>query len=66
MKTFVPKKEQVERKWWLVDADGKVLGRLATEVATLLRGKKKPEFVPFLDSGDFVIVINAQFMAIEW
>ena len=60
MKTFVPKKEQIERKWWLVDADGKILGRLATEVAILLRGKKKPEFVNFLDSGDFVIVINAE------
>ncbi len=60
MKTFVPKKEQIEQKWWLIDADGKVLGRLATEVAVLLRGKKKPEFVNFLDSGDFVIVINAE------
>ena len=60
MKTFVPKKEQIERKWWIVDADGKILGRLATEVAILLRGKRKPEFVPFLDSGDFVVVINAE------
>ena len=60
MKTFVPKKEDIERKWWLVDAEGKILGRLATEVAILLRGKKKPEFVNFLDSGDFVIVINAE------
>ena len=60
MKTFVPKKEQIEKKWWLVDAEDKVLGRLATEVAVLLRGKKKPEFVNFLDSGDFVIVINAE------
>jgi len=60
MKTFVPKKEQIEKKWWLVDADGKILGRLATEVAILLRGKRKPEFVNFLDSGDFVIVINAE------
>jgi large subunit ribosomal protein L13 len=60
MKTFVPKKEQIEKKWWLVDADNKVLGRLATEVAILLRGKRKPEFAPFLDTGDFVIVINAE------
>jgi large subunit ribosomal protein L13 len=60
MKTFVPKKEQIEKKWWLIDADNKVLGRLATEVAVLLRGKKKPEFAPFLDTGDFVIVINAE------
>jgi large subunit ribosomal protein L13 len=60
MKTYVPKKEQVEKKWWLVNAEGKVLGRLATEVAVLLRGKRKPEFVDFLDSGDFVVVINAE------
>ena len=60
MKTFVPKKEEIEHKWWLIDAEGKVLGRLATEVAVLLRGKSKPEFVNFLDSGDFVVVINAE------
>ncbi len=60
MKTFVPKKDDVERKWWLVNADGKILGRLATEVATLLRGKKKPQFADFCDTGDFVIVINAE------
>ena len=60
MKTFVPKKEQIEKKWWLVNAEGKVLGRLATEIAILLRGKRKPEFVDFLDSGDFVVVINAE------
>jgi large subunit ribosomal protein L13 len=60
MKTFVPKKDEVDKKWWLVDADGKVLGRLATEVATLLRGKKKPQFADFCDTGDFVIVINAE------
>jgi large subunit ribosomal protein L13 len=59
MKTFVPKKDEIERKWWLVNAEGKVLGRLATEVATLLRGKNKPQFVDFYDTGDFVIVINA-------
>ncbi len=60
MKTFVPKKEQIEKRWWIVDAEGKVLGRLATEVAVLLRGKRKPDFAHFLDSGDFVIVINAE------
>lgn len=59
MKTYVPKKGEIDRKWWLIDADGKVLGRLATQVADLLRGKKKPTFVDFLDSGDFVVVINA-------
>jgi large subunit ribosomal protein L13 len=58
MKTFVPK--DVERKWWLVDADGKVLGRLATQVAVLLRGKHKPQFAAFVDTGDFVVVINAE------
>jgi len=57
MKTFVPK--DVERKWWLVDADGKILGRLATQVAVLLRGKHKPQFAAFVDTGDFVVVINA-------
>jgi len=60
MKTFMPKKEEYERKWWLIDAEGKVLGRLATEIAVLLRGKKNPAFVEFMDSGDFVIVINAE------
>lgn len=60
MKTFVPKKGDIERKWWLIDADGKVLGRLATEAANLLRGKKKPSYVDFMDTGDFVIVINAE------
>ncbi len=58
MKTFVPK--DVERKWWVVDADGKVLGRLATQVTVLLRGKHKPQFADFVDTGDFVVVINAE------
>lgn len=60
MKTFVPKKDEVEKKWWLVNAQGRILGRLATAVATLLRGKDKPQFSHFLDMGDFVIVINAE------
>lgn len=60
MKTFVPRKNEIERKWWLIDAEGKILGRLATEVAILLRGKRNPQYVNFLDSGDFVIVINAE------
>lgn len=59
MKTRIPKKDAIEKKWWLINAEGKVLGRLASEVAVLLRGKKKAEFTPFLDTGDFVIVINA-------
>jgi large subunit ribosomal protein L13 len=59
MKTFVPKKGDIDMKWWLIDAEGKILGRLATEVAVLLRGKRKPSFAAFVDSGDFVVVINA-------
>jgi large subunit ribosomal protein L13 len=57
--TFMAKPNQVERKWVVVDAADQTLGRLATEVATLLRGKHKPEFTPHVDTGDFVIVINA-------
>ena len=60
MKTYVPKKDEIERKWWLIDADGKILGRLATKVANLLRGKGKPQYVDFLDIGDFVVIINAE------
>ena len=60
MTTVMPKVEQVERKWFLVDAQGKVLGRLATQVATILRGKHKPIFAPHLDVGDHVVVINAE------
>ena len=58
-KTLTPKTADITRKWWVVDAAGKPLGRLATEVATLLRGKHKPMFAPHMDTGDFVIVINA-------
>ena len=64
MKTFVPKKDDIEKKWWVVNAEGKILGRLATQVAILLRGKHKPKFVAFMDSGDFVIVINAEKIAV--
>jgi len=60
MRTFIPKKEDIEKNWWLVNAEGKVLGRLATEVADLLRGKKKPHFTAHLDTGDFVVVVNAE------
>ena len=59
MKTFMQKKETVERKWYVVDAEGKTLGRLATKVATVLRGKHKPTYTPHVDCGDYVIVINA-------
>lgn len=59
MSTTMLKKETVERKWYVIDAAGKPLGRVATEVATLLRGKHKPTFTPHVDCGDYVIVINA-------
>ena len=59
MNTFMQKKETVERKWYVVDAEGKTLGRLATRVATVLRGKHKPTYTPHVDCGDYVIVINA-------
>lgn len=59
MKTFSAKKEDIHRKWYLVDADGKVLGRMASEVAKILRGKHKPIYTPHVDTGDHVIVINA-------
>ena len=60
MKTFIPRNEEIERNWRLVDADGKVLGRIATEIADILRGKNKPVFTPHLDTGDFVVVVNAE------
>lgn len=59
MKTYSPKASELNRKWYLVDAQDKVLGRLASEIATRLRGKHKPEFAPHLDNGDFIVVINA-------
>ncbi|GAC1411815.1 MAG: 50S ribosomal protein L13 [Actinomycetota bacterium] len=59
MKTFTPKASDIQRAWWVVDADGLVLGRLASEVAHILRGKHKPVFAPHLDMGDYVVVINA-------
>ena len=64
MSTYVATKDSIERKWLLIDAEGKTLGRLATEVAKLLRGKHKPTFTPFLDTGDYVIVINASKMVL--
>ena len=64
MSTFVAKSAEIQRKWYVVDAEGQTLGRLASEVAKVLRGKHKPEFTPFLDTGDYVIVINAPKMAL--
>lgn len=59
MNTYMEKKETVNRKWYLVDAEGKTLGRLATEVASILRGKNKVTYTPHMDAGDYVVVINA-------
>ncbi len=59
MKSFMAKANEVDRKWYVIDAEGKVLGRLASEVANILRGKNKPIYTPHVDTGDFVIVINA-------
>ncbi|MCC2683857.1 MAG: ribosomal protein [Paenibacillaceae bacterium] len=58
--TYMAKPNEVERKWHLIDADGKTLGRLASEAASLIRGKHKPQFTPHVDTGDFVIIINAE------
>jgi large subunit ribosomal protein L13 len=60
MKSFVAKPLEIERKWYVVDADGKTLGRMATEVASILRGKHKPIYTPHVDCGDYVIIINAE------
>ncbi|HPX55467.1 MAG TPA: 50S ribosomal protein L13 [Syntrophales bacterium] len=59
MTTFHAKKEEIQRDWFLVDAEGQVLGRLATEIAARLRGKHKPIYTPHVDTGDFIIVVNA-------
>ena len=64
MKTFVAKPETVKRDWYVVDAEGKTLGRLATEIASRLRGKHKPEYTPHVDTGDYIIVINAEKVAV--
>ena len=60
MNTFVPNPAKIERKWYVIDAEGMTLGRLASEVAKILRGKNKPIFTPYLDCGDYVIVVNAE------
>ncbi len=60
MKTYVPKEGSVKRKWVLIDAEGKVLGRVAAEAAKILRGKHKPQFTPYLDLGDNVLIVNAE------
>ena len=60
MKTYTPKPQDIERRWWVIDAEGMVLGRIATEIAHVLRGKHKPTFTPHLDVGDYVVVVNAE------
>jgi large subunit ribosomal protein L13 len=65
VRTFSPKSSDITREWHVVDADGAVLGRLATEIATLLRGKHKPIWAPHVDTGDHVIVVNASKIAVD-
>jgi large subunit ribosomal protein L13 len=60
MKTYIPKVDEIQQKWYTVDVGGKVLGRAATQIAMVLRGKDKPQFTPHLDVGDYVIVLNAR------
>jgi large subunit ribosomal protein L13 len=60
MRTYVPKEGEITREWVVMDAADQVLGRLATEVARILRGKHKPDFTPYLDTGDFVVIVNAE------
>ena len=60
MRTFVASPATIDRKWYVIDAEGKTLGRLAAETAKILRGKHKPIFTPFLDTGDYVIIVNAE------
>ncbi len=60
MKITLIRKEDINRKWWLIDAEGKTLGRLSTKIATILMGKHKRDYTPYIDNGDFVVVINAE------
>ena len=60
MDTYIPGASSIERKWYVVDAEGQTLGRLASNIASVLRGKNKPTYTPFLDTGDYVIVVNAE------
>jgi large subunit ribosomal protein L13 len=60
MSSFIAKPHEVERKWYVIDAEGKTLGRLASEIASILRGKKKPIYTPHVDTGDYVVVINSE------
>lgn len=60
MKTYMANPDKIERKWYVVDAEGQTLGRMASEIAKVLRGKKKPEYTPHIDTGDYVVVVNAE------
>lgn len=60
MKSYIAKPDTIKRDWYVVDAEGKTLGHLATEIASRLRGKHKPEYTPFMDTGDYIVVINAE------
>ncbi len=64
VKTYTPKPQDIEHKWWIVDAEGQTLGRLASKIAPILRGKHKPSFAPNIDTGDFIIVINVDKIAV--
>jgi large subunit ribosomal protein L13 len=64
VKTYTPKPQDIDRVWWIVDAEGETLGRLASKIAPILRGKTKPSFAPNIDVGDFVIVINVDKIAV--
>jgi large subunit ribosomal protein L13 len=64
MKTYTAKPGEIERRWYVVDAEGRNLGRLATRIADQLRGKNKPQFTPHVDTGDFVVVVNAEKIAV--
>jgi large subunit ribosomal protein L13 len=64
MKTFSAKPHEVKRDWFVIDAEGKILGRLASEIARRLRGKHKPEYTPHVDTGDYIVVINAEKIAV--
>ena len=64
MKTWNAKNDEIERHWYVVDAEGQTLGRLATRIADTLRGKRKPEYTPHVDTGDFVVVVNAEKIAV--
>ncbi len=64
MSSYIAKPQEIERKWYVIDADGKTLGKVAAEAASILRGKKKPIFTPHVDTGDYVIIINAEKVAV--